>query len=166
MLEKKPINWIETEIIACKLKEKFISYYIKQLLNSNFDKKSQTSITGLSSVPALFALPLPTLGLLISAPANTPIYLIQPSGTGAILAAYNISALHISVLGPIPEAYMQFLSTKFLSAAHILPGIGLISAVYMQLPDTRHLPAIYKQLSSAILEEYIQLSKPTSIVYI
>lgn len=69
---------METEIIACEKKEKFVSYQISRLIDSDFGKKPQkccvlilTFFTRLSP-----AATLPTPGLSAPAPVYTPIYLM------------------------------------------------------------------------------------------
>lgn len=109
-------------------------------------------------VPATFASPLPIPGLLVLAPANTPIYLTQLSGTRPTLAAYGIPALHISGSEPIPGAYIQSSSTRFPPAAYTLSGTGPTLAANIQPPGIEPSPAGYKQSSGATLGEYIQSS--------
>ena len=90
LLEGEPTEWTEEEIISCKIKEEFGSYHIKQLVYSHFIRKPEfdtftpTSPSGPSSAPAPFASPSPTPGPSVPAPANTPIYPTQPSGTGPV----------------------------------------------------------------------------------
>lgn len=78
--------------MACKLKEKFALYYIKQLINSNFGRKPwkfcaliPTSSTGPPS-----ATTSETLALSAPAPINIPIYLTQLPGIGPISVTYSM----------------------------------------------------------------------------
>ena len=73
---------METEIMACKPKEKFASYHIKQLLNSDFNRKPQMSTIGSPSAPAPLISPSSTPVPSASVPAYIPIYPTQPSGIG------------------------------------------------------------------------------------
>lgn len=113
--------------MAYRLKKKFAFYYIKQLLDSNFNKKIQksrtlipTSSTGPSlsgnlaapapfalllptsglSAPALFVLPSPTLGPSAPALTNIPIYATQVPDTEITFEAY------IQPSGPTFTAYI------------------------------------------------------------
>lgn len=134
------------KIIVCKPKEKFVSCYIKQPLNSNFDRKLQMSTTRplLAQIP--FTSSSPTPGLLALVPTYTPTYPTQPSSikptpeTYGTLAALGISALSISGIRPTHGVYMQ--PSELTSIAYIqFSGIKLPSAIYIQSPGTRLLSA-------------------------
>lgn len=65
MLEKKPISWIEVEIIAYEKKEGFFLYQITWLINSDLGRKPQrscalisTSLTKFLALPAVISLTL------------------------------------------------------------------------------------------------------------
>ena len=105
-----------------KLKEEFASYYIKQLLDSDFGRKSQMSTTGPPPAttppaisPASFASPSPTPGPSAPASANTPIYPTHTSGTGIPPGAY------MQPSGATPGANMQLLGPTSAACIH-LPG--------------------------------------------
>lgn len=46
LLEKKPIDLIEAKIMINRFKKEFAFYYIKQLLDSDFSRKSLMSTIG------------------------------------------------------------------------------------------------------------------------
>ncbi len=99
LLEEEPTKWTEEEKTACEEDENLYSYKICRLIDSDFDRKPRksraltpTSTTGpppaaTPSAPAPFASPSPTPGPSAQAPANTPIYPMQPPGTGTTPAA-------------------------------------------------------------------------------
>ena len=111
------------EIIVCKPKEEFVSYYIKQLLNSNFGRKLQMSTTRPPLAQTPLTSPSPTPGLLVLVPTYTPTYLTQLSGIRPTLETYStfvalgIPALSISGIGPTHGAYMQ--PSELISATYI-----------------------------------------------
>lgn len=145
--------------MACKVKEKFVFYYIKQLLDSNFGRKFQLSTIG--PLPALVPLALPssTPGPSALVSAYTPIHSTQPSvikpthETYSTLAALDIPApsiwstgltrgAYMQLSGPIFVAYIQLLGTRLPFAAL---GIGRTSATYMQPSGIKALPGTYMQ---------------------
>ena len=119
LLEEEPTDWTETEIMACKPKEKFAFYYIKQLLNSDFGKKPQMSTTGPPPAPAPLAsptptpLPAPTPGPSVTVLAYTPIYPTQPLSIRSMPKTYGTPAALGTPApstfgnGPTLRAYMQ-----------------------------------------------------------
>ena len=144
LLEEEPTSWTEAEITACEENEEFASYQISRLIDSDFGRKPRksraltpTSPTGPPpAAPAPFASPSPTPGPSAPAPVHTPIYHMQPPGTG------------------LPPA------------AHTTPGTGPILGAYKQSSDTGPPPAAYMQPSGATPGEYVQPSGPTSAAYI
>lgn len=87
MLEKKPINCTEKELVKYKDKENFTSFQISQLYTTNFDRKTGISTIRLllaATLPVPFTSLLPTFGPSAQAPVNIPIYLIQPPYTELI----------------------------------------------------------------------------------
>ena len=92
LLEEEPTDWTETEIMACKPKEEFASYYIKQLLNSDFGRKSQKShaFTPASPTGPPPAATSPSLGPSAPVPAYTPIHHTQPLSIRPTPASYDM----------------------------------------------------------------------------
>lgn len=103
----------------------------------------------------MFASSLSTPGLSVLALANLPIYHTQPLKTRPILEAYSILILYILGSRPIPKVYIQSLSIRFLSATHILPGIGSILTAYIQLLGKKSLITVFKQLFGTISGAYM-----------
>ena len=124
--EEEPISRTEAEIIAYEEKEKFASYQISQLINSDFGKKPRKShvLTPASSSGTPPAATSPTLSP--SAPAT---------------ASTSINPTHTSGTKPTPGAYMQPPSTGFPPAAHTPPGTGPTPATYMQPSGITPIPA-------------------------
>ena len=149
------------EIIACKPKEEFASYYIKQLLDSDFGRKPQksrafTSPSPIGSPPVATS---PSPGLSAPIPAYIPTHPTQPSGIGSTPETYGIPAalgtpapsisgtgstrgVYMYPSGPISVAYIQPPGTGPLSAAL---GIGPTSAAYPPPSGTRATPTTYTQ---------------------
>lgn len=101
-----------------KLK-KFVFYYIKQLFDFNFGRKSQIftirfppAVTLLAIPPAPFTFPLPISGLLASVLTYTFINFIQLLGIGSIVKTYSIFAA-FSILA------LYTLGIRFIFAIHI-----------------------------------------------
>lgn len=103
--------------------KKIAIYYIKQLHNSNFDKKLQMFIIKLLSTLTPFALLSPTPDLSIFVLAHISIYLIQLLTIKLILKTYSISAALV-ILAPYT------LGIKIFYVVYIKP-LGPISAVYI-----------------------------------
>ena len=151
----------EVEITGCEEDENFDSYKIIQLIDSDFGRKTRksraltpTSPTGpqpvaTPSAPVPFASPSPTPDLSALAPANTPIYLMQPSGTG-----------------PIPGAYMQPPSTEFPPPVHTLPGTRHSPRAYMQPSGIGYVPAPHATpVPYATPRDYMQPPGPLQAAY-
>lgn len=136
--------------MACKIKEEFAFYHIKQLVNFHFDRKSNfdsftsNSSSKLPPIPILFPLLLLTLSLSIVAPANISIYPIQLSEIRLTSATYSTSILYTSSSRLISEVYIQFLSIGFSSIVHMSSGIRLTPIAYMQSPNIGPLFKAYK----------------------
>lgn len=92
LFEKIPIKWMEKKLIKYENKEKFASFWIDQLFDYNFGRKTKKSTnkpppTAIPSAPAPFAsllltfftepspaATLPILGQITTALVNTLIY--------------------------------------------------------------------------------------------
>lgn len=157
LLAKNSTDQTELEIMACKPKEEFVSYYIKKLLDSDFGRKSQISTTRPPPVPISLVSPLSTSGLSVPVPVYTPIHPMQPLGIGSTPQTYNtLIALgtptsSTSGIGPTYRVYIQPLrptSTVYIqSPGKRLPstalGIKSISATYTPLLGTGATLAVY-----------------------
>lgn len=105
--------------MVCKLKEKFAFYYIKQLFDINFGKKSQIFITRPppavilpAILSALFTSSSPTSDLSAPIPAYITIHFTQPLSIKSMPKTYSTTTtfdtLILYLLGTrsIPVAYM------------------------------------------------------------
>ena len=155
LLEEEPTDWMEIEIMACKPKEKFAFYYIKQLLDSDFVKKPQMFTTGL--LPAA-TLPIP--GPSTAAPVNTSIYSTQPPSIKPSPTVYGMQQS-----GVRPSIYMQLFGT---SSAICMQPSESTSATYIKPSRTKPTSAVNTTLGVHNQLAYTPLSgtEPTPRAYI
>lgn len=174
LLKEVLTEWTEKKLIKCENKEKFASFWINQLFDSDFGKKTRKSTirpppTAIPSALALFTSlsptsptgPPPTAISLISGPlttalVNIPIYFTQLSATELTASIYNTF-----------RAYIQLLRTRSIPRAYMQP-IKLISETYIQPSGIKAIPAAYAtaggdtQLLSTGLVHIVQ--NPTSAI--